>query len=102
MIVRRGPRGPFLGCSGYPACRSTKPVPEELKEKIKTMFPPRVKKAMPHVEIHETCPECGAAMELRSGRRGYFLGCSQFAKTKCKGSREVSPELQEQLQESPV
>jgi DNA topoisomerase-1 len=100
MSVKRGQRGPFLGCSGYPSCRSTKPVPEELKEKVKALMPARPKKAVPKVEISETCPECGAAMELRSGRRGYFLGCSQYAKSKCKGSREVSPELMEQLQES--
>jgi DNA topoisomerase-1 len=102
MAVKRGARGPFLGCSGYPACRSTKPIPEELKDKIKEMMPARPKKAVPKVEVKETCPECGAPMEVRSGRRGFFLGCSQFAKTRCKGSREVSPELMEQLQESAV
>jgi DNA topoisomerase-1 len=100
MVVKRGPRGAFLGCSGYPACRSTKPVPEELKEKIKELMPHRPRKDMPKVEVNETCPECGAPMELRHGRRGFFLGCTQFAKTKCKGSREVSPELLEQLQAS--
>jgi DNA topoisomerase I len=31
----RGPRGPFLGCSAYPKCRSTKPVPAELKEQLR-------------------------------------------------------------------
>ena len=35
MTVKKGPRGPFLGCSGYPKCRSTKPMPEELKEQLK-------------------------------------------------------------------
>ena len=34
MAVKRGPRGPFLGCTAYPKCRSTKPLPEELKEKL--------------------------------------------------------------------
>ena len=37
-------------------------------------------------------------MEVRQGRRGFFLGCSQFRKTKCKGSREVTPELMEKIQ----
>jgi DNA topoisomerase-1 len=100
MTVKRGPRGPFLGCSGYPGCRSTKPLPEELKEKVKALMPPRPRKDVPKVEVSETCPECGAPMEVRRGRRGFFLGCSMYAKTKCKGSREVSPELLEQLQES--
>jgi len=27
MLVRRGPRGKFLGCSAYPKCKSTQPLP---------------------------------------------------------------------------
>jgi DNA topoisomerase-1 len=91
MAVRRGPRGPFLGCSAYPKCRSSKPVPEELKERLKALLPPPPKKAVPAVEVHETCPECGAPMKLRPGRRGLFLGCSKYPK--CKGTREAPPEL---------
>jgi DNA topoisomerase I len=95
MVVKRGPRGPFLGCSAYPKCRSTKPVPEELKEKIKAVMPPPPKKNTPAVEVSETCPECGAPMKLRGSRRGYFLGCSKYPK--CRGTREASPELLEQV-----
>ncbi len=98
MTVKRGPRGPFLGCSAYPKCRSTKPIPEDMKEQVKAMLPAPVKKAVPAVEVHETCPECGAAMKLRPGRKGYFLGCSKYPK--CKGTREASAELLEQLQEA--
>jgi DNA topoisomerase-1 len=96
MVVKRGPRGPFLGCSAYPKCRSTKPVPEEMKEKLKTLLPPPPKKAVPAVEVTETCPECGAPMKLRPGRRGFFLGCSKYPK--CKGTREASPEILERIQ----
>jgi DNA topoisomerase-1 len=95
MGVRRGPRGPFLGCTAYPKCRSTKPVPEELKEKLKELMPPPAKKA-PAVEVSETCPECNAPMKLRQSRKGPFLGCSKYPK--CKGTREASPELLEQVQ----
>jgi DNA topoisomerase I len=96
MTVKKGPRGPFLGCSGYPGCRSTKPVPEDLKEQLKTLMPAPAKKATPAVEVSETCPECGSPMKLRPGRRGYFLGCSKYPK--CRGTREASPELLEQVQ----
>jgi DNA topoisomerase-1 len=89
------------GCR-YPGCRSTKPIPDEAKDKIKALMPARPKREMPKVDINETCPECGAPMELRSGRRGYFPGCSMYGKTKCKGSREVSPELMEQFPETPA
>lgn len=96
MHVKRGPRGPFLGCSAYPKCRSTKPVPEELKEKLKTLLPPVAKKTMPEVEIKETCPDCDAPMKLRSGRGGnWFLGCTKYPK--CKGTREATPEILEQI-----
>lgn len=94
MTVKRGPRGPFLGCSAYPKCRSTKPMPAELKEKLKTLMPAPAKKAAPAVEVKETCPECGAPMKLRPGRRGFFLGCSKYPK--CRGTREAPAELLEQ------
>jgi DNA topoisomerase I len=96
MVVKRGPRGPFLGCAAYPKCRSTKPVPAELKEKLKTLMPAPVKRAAPAVEVHEECPDCGAPMKLRPGRRGLFLGCSKYPK--CKGTKEAPPELLEQAQ----
>jgi len=97
MTVKRGPRGPFLGCSAYPKCRSTKPMPPEMKEQLKDQLPaPPAKKAVPAVEVKETCPECGSPMKLRASRRGHFLGCTKYPK--CKGTREASPELLEQLQ----
>jgi len=60
------------------------------------MMPAPAKKATPAIEVSETCPECGAPMKLRPGRRGYFLGCSKYPK--CRGTREASPELLEQVQ----
>jgi DNA topoisomerase-1 len=94
MIVRKGRIGTFLGCSAYPKCRSTKPVPEEMKEKLKELMPAAPKKAVPAVEVTETCPDCGGPMKLRPGRRGYFLGCAKYPK--CKGTREAPPEVLEQ------
>jgi DNA topoisomerase-1 len=96
MIVRKSFRGPFLGCSAYPKCRSTKPVPEELKEKLKTLMPAPAKKAAPKIEVKETCPECGAAMKVRQGRKGVFLGCTKYPK--CRGTREASPDVMDQMQ----
>ena len=95
MTVKRGPRGPFLGCSAYPKCRSAKPVPDDLKEKLKTLMPAPAKKEMPAVEIADTCPQCGGAMKLRASRRGPFLGCSKYPK--CKGTKEVPPEVMEKI-----
>jgi DNA topoisomerase-1 len=103
MHVKRGPRGPFLGCSAYPKCRSTQRIPEELKEKVKELMPPAPPKPqLPKVEIKEKCPECGAPMELRRSRFGFFIGCTEYTKTKCSGSIKVTPEMLEQMQTGSV
>jgi DNA topoisomerase-1 len=97
MAVRRGPRGPFLGCTGYPKCRGTMKITDEIKEKLGSALPaPKPKPQMPTVEVTETCPECGSSMKVRQGRGRWFLGCSKYPK--CRGTREPSPELLEQLQ----
>ena len=44
------------------------------------------------------CPDCGAPMKLRPGRRGFFLGCSKYPK--CRGTKEAPPELLEAAQTS--
>jgi DNA topoisomerase-1 len=61
-------------------------------------MPAPVKKPVPAVEVTETCPDCGGAMKLRQGRKGWFLGCAKFPR--CKGVREASAELLEQLEEA--
>jgi DNA topoisomerase-1 len=120
MILRDSKRGPFLGCSSFPKCRSTKMmkklVGDELKQ-IEALVPllkeagsksaemvakilgenPTAAKARP---INGTatdidCDECGKPMVIRSGRRGYFLGCSGYPK--CKNTGEVPAKLMEDL-----
>ncbi|MFH1417376.1 MAG: type I DNA topoisomerase [Planctomycetota bacterium] len=72
MVLRRSRRGPFLGCSGYPECDGTKPCSEDGVA---------LKKVKPE-EIKETCPECGAPMQVKFGRGGSFLGCSKYPECK--------------------
>jgi DNA topoisomerase-1 len=105
MIVKKGqgPRGPFLACSGYPKCRSYKPLPADLKEtpEVKALIEAQMvkKAAAPTIEVSDSCPECGGAMKLRSGRGGtYFLGCSKYPK--CKGTKELSEELLEKVSQT--
>ena len=40
------------------------------------------------------CSDCGKPMTIRKGRRGYFLGCSNYPK--CKNTGEVPANLVEQ------
>lgn len=103
MIVKSSWRGPFLSCSAYPKCRSTKSINAELREKLKDILPPMpekkaaAKSSMPEVEIKETCPECGSPMRLQKSRFGgrFFLGCTKYPG--CKGTSKVSPELQSRI-----
>ena len=39
-----------------------------------------------------SCPDCGAAMELKPSRYGQFYGCSTWRETKCPGSHGAHPD----------
>jgi len=72
MVVRSGRRGRFIGCSGYPACKNTKPLPGDEETE-----PPEV--------IEESCEKCERPMVLRIGRNGKFLACSGYPD--CKNTK---------------
>jgi DNA topoisomerase-1 len=57
LLIRHGRYGKFVGCSGWPNCRYTAPIP------------------LPGV----SCPECGGAVVERRARRGrVFYGCINY------------------------
>lgn len=78
MQVKRGRRGMFLACSGYPKCRTTANVAEVKDGKA-------VAEEMPQVD--EKCEKCGAAMVVKNSRRGPFLACSGYPK--CKNAKNL-------------
>ena len=100
MAVKPGRRGAFLGCTNYPKCRGTAPIPDDLKEKLGEMPQPAAAggtgaadlKAIPVVE---TCDDCGSAMTVRRGRRGFFLGCTGYPQ--CKGTKEPGEATMEKI-----
>jgi DNA topoisomerase-1 len=61
MLVKRGRFGKFLACSGYPDCKSSKPI-----------------------SIGVACPDCkvGYLSERRSFRGKVFFGCSRYPECK--------------------
>ena len=81
MTVRRSRRGPFLGCSNYPECTNTKPMPGDEKSAEK-------KEPAPWTNV--PCEKCGKPMAIRSGRRGQFLGCSAFPR--CRSIKKMPEE----------
>lgn len=103
MTIKKSFRGPFLACTGYPKCRNTKSINAELREKLKDVLPPPEPKQqqqadVPNVEVKEICPECAGPMVLRKSRFGggkFFLSCAKYPK--CKGTRQVTPEVQDQI-----
>jgi DNA topoisomerase-1 len=120
MYLRDSKRGPFLGCSTYPKCRGTKwfkkiegddlkqveallPLLKEeggkardLAAKITGEIPAsNGVAAAKNIATDIDCEECGQPMVIRSGRRGKFLGCSNYPK--CRNTAEVPAKLLEQL-----
>jgi DNA topoisomerase-1 len=65
----RGRKGGFLACTGYPTCKETLPIPED----IAIDWPAAV-------DSNIKCPKCGQPMLIRRSRRGPFLGCKGFPK----------------------
>ncbi|HEV2296503.1 MAG TPA: type I DNA topoisomerase [Tepidisphaeraceae bacterium] len=121
MLLRDSKRGPFLGCSTFPKCRSTKmmkklegadlkqvealvPLLKEGAEKAREMVA-RIIGANPAgpalaglsgpITTDIDCDECGKPMMIRKGRRGPFLGCSGYPK--CKNTGEVPAKLMEEM-----
>lgn len=71
MMLRHSDRGPFLGCSGYPRCRTILNVDGTPPENSAPSAP----------EATDTvCPKCGKPMVIRQGKYGPFLGCSGYPK----------------------
>jgi len=72
MVIKWGRNGRFLACSGWPKCKSTRPLPEE-EERNKT---------------DEKCDKCGADMVVKTGRFGRFLACSAYPD--CKNTKPIT------------
>ena len=68
MVVKLGKRGKFLGCTNYPECRKTMPMPGQEREGPEL--------------LDEKCPDCGNPLAKRMGRFGPFIGCSTYPECK--------------------
>ncbi|KEI17587.1 DNA topoisomerase I [Clostridium novyi B str. ATCC 27606] len=62
MVIKHGRFGDFLACPGYPECKNTKPIVEE---------------------IDVPCPLCGGKILVRKSKKGRrFYGCSNYPECK--------------------
>jgi DNA topoisomerase-1 len=64
MVLKKGRFGQFFACTGYPDCKTTKPIGGEQKKA--------------DVPLDEKCPQCGHNMALKSGRFGEFTACGNY------------------------
>ncbi|MBI4975581.1 type I DNA topoisomerase [Candidatus Peregrinibacteria bacterium] len=83
MVIKLGRFGKFLSCGNYPECKNAKPLegavglaPAISKEKAEEL-----KKYEKKFE-GKKCEKCGGDMEVKTGRYGPFLGCSNYPKCK--------------------
>jgi DNA topoisomerase I len=74
MIIKWGRNGRFMACSGYPACKNTKPLPHEAE--------------LTKHATGQKCELCGGDMVVKGGRFGAFLGCSNYPA--CKNTKPIS------------
>ncbi len=81
MSVKRGRFGRFLACTGYPECKSTRPLKGEAP-------PPQPE------PTDEKCPKCGAPMVKKTGRFGPFLACSRYPD--CKSIVNIEKPVKDQ------
>ncbi|HEX3671926.1 MAG TPA: topoisomerase DNA-binding C4 zinc finger domain-containing protein, partial [Candidatus Cybelea sp.] len=60
MVIKHGRFGKFISCSGYPECKTTKPIVKE---------------------TGAACPRCGGAIVERRSKKGrVFYGCANYPK----------------------
>jgi DNA topoisomerase-1 len=77
MVIKRGRFGRFMACSGYPECKTSKPI-----------------------SIGVNCPDCkqGYLTERRSGRGKIFFGCNRYPDCKFAAWDRPLPEACPQCQ----
>lgn len=80
MVVKLGRFGKFLSCSNYPECKNAKPLEGKGEEKT-----PEQSKELDDLKEKfkdKKCEKCGSPMEVKTGRFGPFLGCSNYPECK--------------------
>lgn len=72
MVVKFGRTGEFLGCSGYPDCKTIKNFTRTEQGEIQMVD------SMQDEDTGVLCEKCGQAMVVKNSRRGEFLGCAGY------------------------
>ncbi len=81
MALRKGRFGPFLACTGYPECKTTRRPGTTGSDQT----PPA------QTLLEENCPRCDNPLAVRNGRFGEFTACSNYPK--CRYVRRKTLEV---------
>ncbi len=68
MVLKKGRFGTFFACTGYPDCKTTKPIGGTQKK--------------PDQQLEEKCPQCNNNLVLKTGRFGEFTACGNYPSCK--------------------
>jgi DNA topoisomerase-1 len=68
MVLKKGRFGQFFACTGYPDCKTTRPVGAPERK--------------PDVVLEEKCPQCDHNLVIKTGRFGEFTACGDYPKCK--------------------
>jgi DNA topoisomerase-1 len=80
MVLKKGRFGPFLACSSYPECKTTKRLVRGEGGRL------QVEQLAP---IDEKCPQCDNDLMWRRGRFGAFIACSNYPTCKYVKKKEA-------------
>lgn len=78
LVKKKGDRGIFLGCSGYPKCGYTLNIDSNGNESVGSE------------DTGEPCPECDGCLKERDGKWGKWKGCSNYPACKYTKNNTVS------------
>jgi DNA topoisomerase-1 len=109
MVIKQGRFGKFIACSGYPECKTTKPVTlgitcpesgcggqfvERRTRRGKTFFScsnyPNCKFALWARPVNEPCPKCGAPFLTERYARGGRI-TRACIREECGYKQEIAP-----------
>ncbi|ABR54069.1 DNA topoisomerase I [Methanococcus vannielii SB] len=120
IIIRTKGKKRFVGCSNYPECEITFPIPQKGRIKVinevcktcenpiigldsikicvnpdcKTRISEEDRKEMEKAALEEkSCPKCGGKLSIKKGPYGVFRGCENYPK--CKYTEKLNGESNE-------
>jgi DNA topoisomerase-1 len=82
LHIKMGKNGPFLACSGYPACSFTRDYVRDEKGGISAV------QSAAGEKTDLLCEKCQRPLVIRKGKFGDFLACSGYPE--CKNTRSIS------------